>query len=77
MNKTEYDAAFLVLIQSDGEVVATANLEEPFSTKRPASLGDIRRSCTEVLYNIEKNNKPEPVGNRVMKAIYDRRRSDL
>lgn len=80
MNKPVYDAAFLVLIQEDGEVVATADLAEPFDTKRDASLGDIRRACTEVLYNIEKfgsRQNPVSVADKVAKAINDRRRSNL
>lgn len=51
---SEYQAAFVVFIDNEGEVGATADIETPFATDRPCSEGDMRRAMKDLLYLMEK-----------------------
>lgn len=62
----DFDTAFIVLIQHNGDVVTTVQLDSKFTVSREASVKDMRRASNELLAEIALNTTAVQTANNVL-----------
>lgn len=62
----DFDTAFIVLVQHNGDVVTTAILDSKFTVAREASVKDMRRASQELISEIAMNSTAMQAANNVL-----------
>jgi hypothetical protein len=63
------ETAFIVIVLPDGTIKATADLETEITVNRVANIGDMRRACSELIFEINNNQSGALAAQGVMQVL--------